>query len=450
MQQADAAARTLERSPENASPLCGIPMALKDVLCVDGDRDDRGVADPERLQAAVHRHGGAATLRRRRGVRREDQLRRVRHGHRRRRTPRYGPVGNPWDVERVPGGSSGGSAAAVAAGDGAVLARHATPAARSASRRRCRGVVGFKPTYGRVSRYGLIAFASSLDQIGPFARTVEDCALVYCGDGRPRPARQHVRPARRRRSAGVAASGRRRACASACRASTTRSRASSPACAPRSRRRSKSLEAQGATIVDVSLPTPTTALAVYYIIAPAECSSNLARFDGVRYGLSRRTRPSLTDMYLQTRDAGIRHRGEAPRHARHLRAVERLLRRVLPCRRRRCARSIKRDFDAVFEKCDAIVCPTSPTVAFPIGVTTTTRSRCTCATCSRCRRTLPGCPGSRVPCGFVGRAAGRPAGDRAAAVARTSRLARRARVRAGDRRGAVARARREVATDGSP
>src|ERR1700681_449129 len=176
-QQADAAARTLEDHPDTASPLCGIPMALKDVLCVDGIETTAGSKilrgfKPPYTGTAVQRlfDAGAVCI----GKTNCDEFAMGSSTE----NSAYGPVGNPWDIERAPGGSSGGSAAMAAPGsapyslctDTAGSIRQ--PAALS-------GVFGFKPTYGRVSRYGLIAFASSLDPIGPFARSVEDAALAY-------------------------------------------------------------------------------------------------------------------------------------------------------------------------------------------------------------------------------------------------------------------------------
>src|ERR1700680_2609185 len=194
--QADAAAQLLEQHPESASPLCGIPMALKDVLCVDGiettaaSRILRGFKPPY-TGTAVQRlfDAGAVCV----GKTNCDEFAMGSSTE----NSAFGPVANPWDIERVPGGSSGGSAATVAAGTvpyslgsdtgGAIR----QPAALT-------GTGGFKPTYGRVSRYGLIAFASSLDQIGPFTRSVEDCALVYSASAGHDPLDRPTDPRRRR------------------------------------------------------------------------------------------------------------------------------------------------------------------------------------------------------------------------------------------------------------
>src|SRR5580704_1407106 len=183
--QADAAARTLEEHPETASPLCGIPMALKDVLCVDGIETTAGSKilsgfKPPYTGTAVQRlfDAGAVCVGKTNcdvfaiGSSTENSA--------------YGPVGNPWDIERVPGGSSGGSAATVAAGSVPYSLGTDNGGSIRQPAALC-GVVGFKPTYGRVSRYGLIAFASSLDQIGPFARNARDAALILQAIAGPDP-----------------------------------------------------------------------------------------------------------------------------------------------------------------------------------------------------------------------------------------------------------------------
>ena len=244
----------------------------------------------------------------------------------------FGPTRNPWALDRIPGGSSGGSAVAVAAGMAPLALGSDTGGSIRQPAALC-GIVGLKPTYGRVSRYGLLAFASSLDQIGPLARTVGDAAIalsVIAGadpadaTSAPEPVPDYSASLDRRR----ARRADRRAVAGC---STAASTPKWPArCGPRSTRWS----ARGATLVDVELPHAGAAIPVYYLVATAEASSNLARYDGVRYGFradGRRAGKTIcATMYATHAGAGLRRRGQAAHHARHLRAQRRLLRRVLP------------------------------------------------------------------------------------------------------------------------
>ncbi|HEX6539140.1 MAG TPA: Asp-tRNA(Asn)/Glu-tRNA(Gln) amidotransferase subunit GatA [Candidatus Dormibacteraeota bacterium] len=394
MRQADAAAAVLRDRPDTASPLCGIPIALKDVLCVAdvettaSSRILRSFTPPY-TSTAVQRlfDAGMVCV----GKTNCDEFAMGSSNE----NSAFGSVGNPWDVERVPGGSSGGSAATVAAGSVPCSLGSDTggsirqPAALT-------GVVGFKPTYGRVSRYGLIAFASSLDQIGPFARSVDDAALVYgaMAGHDPRDSTSDPRPLGetiQEMAGGVAGmrlgvpdeyigdgiEGRVRECVEAA---------------------IRVLEAQGATVQRVSLPSTEAGLSVYYIIAPAECSSNLARYDGVRFG-QRSERPSLTDMYLRTREDGfgpeVKRRVMLGTYALSSGYYDAYYRKAQKVRT-----VIDSEFSRVFEEVDALVCPTSPTVAFPMGDRSDPLSMYMCDVL-----TLPvnlaGLPGISVPCGFV-------------------------------------------------
>ena len=392
--QADAAARTLEEHPETASPLCGIPMALKDVLCVDGIETTAGSKilsgfKPPYTGTAVQRlfDAGAVCV----GKTNCDEFAMGSSTE----NSAYGPVGNPWDIERVPGGSSGGSAATVAAGSVPYSLGTDTGGSIRQPAALC-GVVGFKPTYGRVSRYGLIAFASSLDQIGPFARTVEDAALVFgaiaghdpCDStSEPRGVEDPLASLR----AGVA--GMRLGIPREYLGEGTEPgvRASVEAAF-------RVLEAQGATLQEVSLPSTDVALSVYYVIAPAECSSNLARYDGVRFG-SRVERASLTDMYLQTRGAGfgneVKRRIMLGTYALSSGYYDAYYRQAQKVRT-----LVSQEFEAVFKEVDAIVCPTSPSVAFPMGSRDDPLSMYMCDAVTL-PANLAGVPGISVPCGFV-------------------------------------------------
>ena len=251
-------------------------------------------------------------------------------------TSYYGPVQNPWDPTLVPGGSSGGSAAAVAAR----LAPAATGTDTGGSIRQpaalC-GVTGIKPTYGRVSRYGMIAFASSLDQAGVLTRSRPRTPRMVLGamagfDPRDStsvdtPVPDYARRARTQPLAGPA----HRPAQGVLRQGPRRGRREA-ACARRSRLREARRDAQSKS----SLPSLPLSVPTYYVVAPAECSSNLARFDGVRFGHRCENPRDLHGPLQALARRGLRRRGQAPHHDRHVRAVGRLLRRVLPARRRRC------------------------------------------------------------------------------------------------------------------
>ena len=330
MDQARAADAALARGEARA--LTGIPLAIKDLFCTEGVRTTAGsnilgpfVPPYESTVTANLLRDGAIFL----GKTNMDEFAMGSSNM----TSAFGPVENPWkrrqdaDAVLVPGGSSGGSAAAVAAR----LAMGGTGTDTGGSIRQpasfC-GIVGMKPTYGRCSRWGVVAFASSLDHPGPFARTVRGLRDPAGLDGRARPEGFHQR---RRAGAGFRrglrarreGAAHRRAARiprrTACRRRSRRcgSRAW-PGCATPGRRSSMS-----------RCRTRKYALPTYYIIAPAEASSNLARYDGVRFGL-RADGEDLRDLYERTRAAGFGAGGAAAHADRHLRAVGRVLRRVLP------------------------------------------------------------------------------------------------------------------------
>jgi aspartyl-tRNA(Asn)/glutamyl-tRNA(Gln) amidotransferase subunit A len=238
----------------------------------------------------------------------------------------FGPTRNPWHLDRVPGGSSGGSAAAVA-GFTAPLAIGTDTGGSIRQPAALTGIVGAKPTYGTVSRHGLVAFASSLDQAGPFARTVEDAALLQqvIQQHDPKDATsipQQAPDVLARLRDGV--DGLRIGVVQELRGEGYEAGVAMVYDQALAR-----LEALGATLVDVSLPHARYGLPAYYLIAPSECSSNLARFDGVRYGL-RVDAPTAEEMNAATRAAGFGARGPAPHHDWHARVVVWLLRRLLP------------------------------------------------------------------------------------------------------------------------
>ena len=278
----------------------------------------------------------------------------------------YGPTRNPWDPDRVPGGSSGGSAAAVAAGSAMVAYGSDTGGSIRQPAALC-GIVGLKPTYGLVSRYGLIAFASSLDQIGPLTRSVEDsvAALEVVGGHDPADSTSYPGPVPDYRSgleSGV--SGLRVGVVA-----ELNGQGIEPAVQEAVNRTIAQLEEAGATIVPVSLPSVEYALSAYYLIAPAECSANLARFDGVRYGL-RRLGENVEEMMSNTRAEGF-----GPEVTRRILlgtyALSAGYYDAFYGQAQRVRTLIIRDFQAAYEQADVLVSPTSPTTAFEIGARTT-------------------------------------------------------------------------------
>jgi aspartyl-tRNA(Asn)/glutamyl-tRNA(Gln) amidotransferase subunit A len=273
----------------------------------------------------------------------------------------FGPTRNPHDTTRVPGGSSGGSAAAVAAGFAAVALGSDTGGSIRQPAALC-GVVGVKPTYGYVSRYGLVAFASSLDQIGPFTTTVGDAALVLDVIGghdpmdstsipQPHPS---LRDAVTQDVAGLRI-GR----------ITDLPEGADADVLERVEVAFDTLRAAGATIVDVQVPAFTFGLTAYYLIAPAEASSNLARYDGVRYGL-RVDAPDTNAMYMATREAGfgdeVKRRIMLGTYALSAGYYDAYYGKALKVRR-----LIHDDFERAYQHADALVLPASPSVAFPFG-----------------------------------------------------------------------------------
>ena len=273
----------------------------------------------------------------------------------------FGPTKNPLDTSRVPGGSSGGSAAAVAAGFAAASLGSDTGGSIRQPASLC-GLVGVKPTYGLVSRQGIVAFASSLDQVGPFTRTVADAALMMevIGGHDPLDSTSLPQPMPSLTSVlGQGVKGMR----------IGRLTDMPDGCEPEVLARMDAayvaLQAAGATIVDISLPSLSYCLTAYYLVAPAEASSNLARYDGVRYGMRVET-GDLHSMYGATRAAGfgaeVKRRIMLGTYALSAGYFDAYYGKALKVRR-----LIANDFAAAYEKCDVILTPTSPTVAFPLG-----------------------------------------------------------------------------------
>jgi aspartyl-tRNA(Asn)/glutamyl-tRNA(Gln) amidotransferase subunit A len=350
---------------EDPGPLTGVPVALKDNLCtagipttcssriLEGWRPPYDATAVERLRAA-----GAIVV----GKTNLDEFAMGSSTE----NSAFGPTRNPHDTSRVPGGSSGGSAAAVAAGFAPLALGSDTGGSIRQPAALC-GVVGAKPTYGGVSRYGLVAFASSLDQIGPFARTVADAAALFeaIGGHDPCDATSIPQPVPAVSAAldrGVA--GLRVGLVS----ELLDAEGIEPDVAARVREAAEALEQAGAKVDDVSVPAVIYGLSAYYLIAPAEASSNLARYDGVRFGL-RVEAPTTGEMYDRTRTAGfgaeVKRRimlGTYALSAGYYDAFYGKAQRVRTL--------ILRDFQAAYERVDVLLAPTSPSTAFPLGAKT--------------------------------------------------------------------------------
>jgi aspartyl-tRNA(Asn)/glutamyl-tRNA(Gln) amidotransferase subunit A len=310
----------------------------------------------------------------------------------------FGPVRNPWDTARVPGGSSGGPAAAVASGEATVSLGSDTGGSIRQPAALC-GIVGMKPTYGLVSRYGLIAFASSLDQVGPFARDVTDCAItlsVVAGHD-PRDSTSVERPVPDF-AAGLAGDIR------GMRLGVPKEylvagiepgvRASFEAAL-------STLRDLGAIVEECSLPLTDQALAVYYLLAPSEASANLARFDGFKYGHSSPEAATAWDTMDLTRAEGfgaeVKRRILLGGYALSAGYYDAYYRRAQQVRT-----LIRREFGEAFKSFDALVTPTSPTVAFELGARTQDPLSMYLSDVCTIPVNIAGLPGISVPCGFAG------------------------------------------------
>ncbi|MFV9567047.1 Asp-tRNA(Asn)/Glu-tRNA(Gln) amidotransferase subunit GatA [Thermoanaerobacter mathranii] len=303
---------------------------------------------------------------------------------------------NPWDLSRVPGGSSGGSAAAIAADEAAFALGSDTGGSIRQPASLC-GVVGMKPTYGLVSRYGLVAFASSLDQIGPFTKDVTDCAIVLntiIGHD-PKDSTSlkidkpdytsYLKEDIKGLRIGVAKEFFGEGIEEGVKETVQES--------------IKVLQDLGAEIIDISIPYVEYALPAYYIIASAEASSNLARYDGIRYGHIAEKYEDLIDMYMVTRSEGfgkeVKRRIMLGTYALSSGYYDAYYKKALKVRT-----LIKNDFEKAFEKCDVIIGPTSPTVAFKIGERTNDPLAMYLADIYTVSVNIAGLPGISIPCGL--------------------------------------------------
>ncbi len=380
----------------SAGPLTGIPIAHKDIFCTDGVRTscasrmlDNFIAPYDATVVMRLAAAGAVVL----GKTNMDEFAMGSSNE----TSFYGPVRNPWDSQRVPGGSSGGSAAAVAAG----LCAAATGTDTGGSIRQpaaLTGICGLKPTYGRVSRYGMIAFASSLDQGGPMARSAQDLALLLqaMAGFDPRDSTSIEREVPDYTAAlGVSLQGLR--------IGLPREYFDAgldPAVGDAVRAALAELERLGATLVDISLPHTHLSVPAYYVVAPAEASSNLARYDGVRYGYRCDNPADLQDLYQRSRSEGfgaeVKRRiliGTYVLSAGYYDAYYLKAQRV--------RRLIRNDFLEAFGQVDVIADPTVPGPAFRLGERNNDPVAMYLSDIYTLAVNLAGLPGLSVPCGLV-------------------------------------------------
>lgn len=401
LEQAEAADARLQ-SGEGAI-LTGIPIAQKDIFCTDGLRTTCGskmlenfVSPYDATVIAKFAAAGCVLL----GKTNMDEFAMGSSNE----TSFFGPVKNPWDPRCVPGGSSGGSAAAVAAR----LAPAATGTDTGGSIRQpaaLTGITGLKPSYGRVSRYGMIAFASSLDQGGPMAQSAEDAALllsVMAGFD-PRDSTSLDRPVPDyTRALGDSIAGLR--------IGIPKEYFGEGINADVGRAVETALSAYrelGAELVEVSLPNSNLAIPCYYVLAPAEASSNLARYDGVRYGYRAAEYSDLVDMYCKTRAQGfgseVKRRIMIGTYALSAGYYD-----AYYLKAQKLRRLITDDFNRAFERCDVIMGPTAPTTAFEFGSKTDDPVAMYLSDIYTISVNLAGLPGMSIPAGFDSK--GRPVG----------------------------------------
>jgi aspartyl-tRNA(Asn)/glutamyl-tRNA(Gln) amidotransferase subunit A len=393
LKQARAADTRLARA--EAGPLTGIPIAHKDIFCAEGWLTTCGSKMLSNFVSPYDAHviercnaAGAVLL----GKTNMDEFAMGSSNE----NSYYGAVRNPWDADAVPGGSSGGSAAAVAARMAPAATATDTGGSIRLPAALC-GVSGIKPTYGAVSRYGMVAFASSLDQGGPIAKTAQDCALLLNtmagfdprdSTSLERPAEDYARdldaPLR-----GLKIGLPKEYFAHGLDAAVNRAIEAALG----------EYRGLGATTVEVSLPQTKLSVPVYYVLAPAEASSNLSRFDGVRYGYRAPEYSDLTEMYEKTRAQGF--------------GAE-VKRRILVgtyvlshgyydayyLQAQRLRRLIANDFGQAFSQCDVIMGPTSPTTAFDLGEKSADPVQMYLEDIYTVSVNLAGLPGMSIPCGF--------------------------------------------------
>jgi len=391
--QAEAADRMLAAG--EGGPLTGVPVQIKDVMCTEGvpttcaSRMLENFVPVYNATAVEQLLGQGAVML---GKGNMDEFAMGSSCE----NSAFHPTMNPWDLERVPGGSSGGAAASVASGEAIYALGSDTGGSVRQPAALC-GVVGLKPTYGLVSRYGLIAFASSLDQIGPVGRTVMDCALALnaIAGHDPRDATSvHQEPKDYAASLGQDIKGLRLG---------VPEEYFVDGMEPGSRKAVDeailALEGLGASVRPVSLPTTRYALACYYIIAPSECSANLARYDGVKYGYSYQDTNDMWEALEKTREYGF-----GPEVTRRVMlgtyALSSGYYDAYYLKAQQARTLIRQDFDRVFQDVDALVTPTSPVTAFKIGEKSGDPVQMYLIDVCTLPVNIAGLPGLSVPCGF--------------------------------------------------
>ena len=394
LQQAEKADEDIKNG--DIKPLTGIPLAIKDLICTKGLKTTcasqilRDFVPPYDAHVMENlKKSGAVIV----GKTNMDEFAMGSSTE----NSSVKITRNPWDLSRMPGGSSGGSAAAVAADMclGALGSDTGGSIRQPASH--C-GVVGIKPTYGRVSRFGLVAFASSLDQIGPMGKSVTDCALMLNAIAGHDPRDSTSAPQETPDFTSFLEQGLK-GMTIGIPTDHKNAKGLDPEVASAVSNGIKILEGLGATCVEVSLPNTTYAVAAYYVIAPSEASSNLARYDGVKYGLRDTEETGLLNMYKNTRSKGfgmeVKRRIIIGTYCLSSGYYDAYYKKASQART-----LIKNDYAKAFETCDVIVSPVAPTPALPLGEITDDPLAMYLSDAFTLSGNLAGIPGISVPCGF--------------------------------------------------
>ncbi|MDM8516850.1 Asp-tRNA(Asn)/Glu-tRNA(Gln) amidotransferase subunit GatA [Desulfobacterales bacterium HSG16] len=394
MKQAEEADAAISKG--DIMPLTGIPMAVKDLLCLKGIKTTCGSKFLENFVPPYNatvmeklQKQGAVIV----GKLNMDEFAMGSTNE----NSGFKPVRNPWDLSRIPGGSSGGSAASVAADMCLASLGSDTGGSIRQPASHC-GIVGLKPTYGRVSRFGLVAFASSLDQIGPLTKNVSDCAAVMNAISGYDPKDSTSVPKDvpdYTACLGQDIAGMKIGIP----VEYQSSEGLDPDVENAVSKAVKTLEGIGAECVEVSLPHTSYAVAAYYVIAPSEASSNLARYDGVRYGIRDKDQTDLIKMYRSSRSDGfgqeVQRRIIIGTYCLSAGYYDAYYGKASEVRT-----LITQDFEKAFETCDAIVSPVAPTPAFPIGQNSDDPLTLYLSDIFTLSANLAGIPGMSVPCGF--------------------------------------------------